>query len=195
MKHIGKFIAVCVLALGLFSSRAMAQTTVTGASVTKFEATSVDTQPKMFVTPLAADISIIQSSSTTFKTKGTITIPEAPDTKDPKVLDRYKADVRLGIMDAIEELKAQALFEFSESEGADLIVAPSYSVVTDRSEGRVIYVTVKVKGYPARYNNFRNLTTADTTLVLMNRTLAIGKQVKQIRAKGGEDEETREEVK
>ena len=58
-----------------------------------------------------------------------------------------------------------------------------------------MYVTVKVKGYPARYNNFRNLTTADTTLVFLNRTLAVGKEVKHIRARGGEDEETKEEVR
>ena len=71
---------------------AFAQTTVTGVNVTKFEATSVEAQPKMLVTPIAADISIIQATSSSFKTQGTIVIPEVPDTKDPAKLERYAAD-------------------------------------------------------------------------------------------------------
>ncbi len=72
---------------------AFAQTTVTGVNVTKFEATSVEAQPKMLVTPIAADISIIQATSSSFKTQGTIVIPEVPDTKDPAKLERYAADL------------------------------------------------------------------------------------------------------
>ena len=170
------FICACLLFLGF--SEARAQTTVTGVNVTKYEATSMDTQPHMFVTPIVADVSIISGASNVFKTQGTITIPAAPDTKDQKQLEAYAASARNVILDGIEELKAKALFEFSEKEGADLIVGPSYSVTTDKSEGRVIYLTVKIKGFPAKYTNFRNLKPSDSTVVYLNGMLRQGKDVR-----------------
>lgn len=174
---------------------AFAQTTVTGVNVTKFEATSVEAQPKMLITPIAADITIIQSNSSSFKTQGVITIPEVPDTKDLAKLERYAADAKQVIMDGIEELKAKALFEFAESAGADLIVAPLFSVVTDKSDGRNIYLTVKVKGYPAKYTNFRNVKPADTTIVYINRALSSGKNVRSISTTEAVQAETKLEVK
>ncbi len=164
----------------LFGATLMAQTVVTGASVTKYEATSVESQPKLFVTPLAADLVVIQNASTSFKTQGSITLPEAPDSKDNKVLERYANEARRVVVEGIEELKAKALFEFSESESADVIVAPSFSVVTDKSDGRLLSLTIRVKGFPARYTNFRNVKPSDTTLVYINRSLPVGKEVKTI---------------
>ena len=169
---------MALLGAGVAALPARAQTTVTGATITKYEATSVETQPKLFVTPLAADLTIIQSASTSFQTKGTITIPEAPDTKNTEVLERYAAEARRSVAASIEELKAQALFQFAEKSGADVIVAPIYSVETDSSEGRVVKVTIKVKGFPARYTNFRNLKTEDSTLVLMSQRISTGKEVR-----------------
>ena len=174
---------------------AFAQTTVTGVNVTKFEATSVEAQPKMLVTPIAADISIIQATSSSFKTQGTIVIPEVPDTKDPAKLERYAADAKHVILDGIEELKAKALFEFAESAGADLIVAPLFSVVTDKSDGRIISLTVRVKGYPARYTNFRNVKPSDTTIVYINSALSSHKNVRSISSTEAVQTETKMEVK
>lgn len=168
-------LAVCLLACAL-SLRA--QTTVTGATVTKYEATSVDTQPKLFVTPLVADLAIIPTASTSFSIKGKITLPEAPDTKNIEVLERYAAEARRTVAASIEELKAQALFQFADKSSADVIVAPSFSVETDNSSGRDVFVTVKVKGFPARYTNFRNLRPDDSTLVRMNNIISSGKQVR-----------------
>jgi len=180
MRNIQPLFTLLCAALLLLTgfTRAGAQTTVTGVNVTKYEATSMDTQPHMFVTPLVADVSLIQGAANIFKTQGTITIPEAPDTKDTKQLEAYAGRARAVIMDGIEELKAKALFEFSEKEGADLIVGPTYSVTTDKSEGRVIYLTVKVKGFPAKYTNFRSLKPSDSTVVYLNTMLRQGKDVK-----------------
>ena len=155
----------------------------------------MEAQPKMLITPIAADITIIQSNSSSFKTQGVITIPEVPDTKDLAKLERYAADAKQVIMDGIEELKAKALFEFAESAGADLIVAPLFSVVTDKSDGRNIYLTVKVKGYPAKYTNFRNVKPADTTIVYINRALSSGKNVRSISTTEAVQAETKLEVK
>ena len=190
------FLSVTIAVAGLLPGiSAFAQTTVTGVNVTKFEATSVEAQPKMLITPIAADITIIQSNSSSFKTQGVITIPEVPDTKDLAKLERYAADAKQVIMDGIEELKAKALFEFAESAGADLIVAPLFSVVTDKSDGRNIYLTVKVKGYPAKYTNFRNVKPADTTIVYINRALSSGKNVRSISTTEAVQAETKLEVK
>lgn len=190
------FLSVTIAVAGLLAGiSAFAQTTVTGVNVTKFEATSVEAQPKMLITPIAADISIIQSTSSSFKTQGVITIPEVPDTKDLAKLERYAADAKQVIMDGIEELKAKALFEFAESTGADLIVAPLFSVVTDKSDGRNIFLTVKVKGYPARYTNFRNVKPADTTIVYINSALSSGKSVRSISTTEAVQAETKLEVK
>ena len=195
MKTTG-LLTTIIVAAGIFASAsAFAQTNVTGVNVTKFEASSVETQPKMLVTPIAADISIIQSTSSSFKTQGTITIPEVPDTKDAAKLERYAADARRVILEGIEELKAKALFEFSEQAGADLIVAPLFSVLTDKSDGRVIYVTVKVKGYPARYTNFRNVKPTDTTIAYINRILPSSKDVRTISSTEAVQEETKLEVR
>jgi hypothetical protein len=189
-------LSVTIAVAGLLAGiSAFAQTTVTGVNVTKFEATSVEAQPKMLITPIAADITIIQSNSSSFKTQGVITIPEVPDTKDLAKLERYAADAKQVIMDGIEELKAKALFEFAESAGADLIVAPLFSVVTDKSDGRNIYLTVKVKGYPAKYTNFRNVKPADTTIVYINSALSSGKNVRSISTTEAVQAETKLEVK
>lgn len=173
-----------------------AQTTVTGANVTKFEATSVETQPQMFVTPLAADLMVIQSASTSFQTKGTITIPEAPDTRNPDNLKKYMDLVRSTITTSIEELKAQALFEFSEETGADVIISPTFSVITENSEDRQIHVRIKVKGFPAKYTNFRNLKPEDRSLVDINRMLTLqeGKDVRVLSATESSHTEKEEEI-
>ena len=174
---------------------AFAQTTVTGVNVTKFEATSVEAQPKMLVTPIAADVSMIQATSASFKTEGTIVSPEVPGTKGPAKLERYAADAKQVILDGIEELKAKALFEFAESAGADLIVAPLFSVVTDKSDGRIISLTVRVKGYPARYTNFRNVKPSDTTIVYINSALSSHKNVRSISSTEAVQTETKMEVR
>ena len=157
-----------------------AQTVVTGANVTKFEASSIETQPKMMAIPLMADVSIIKGAQRQFKTKGTITLPEAPESKSATALTAYREQARVHIAMSIEELKAQALFEFSEATDADVIVSPMYSVVTESSNGNVINVIVKIKGYPAVYTNFRNATAADTTLVYLNNIIRGGKKVERL---------------
>ena len=178
-----------------YSPKALAQTAVTGVTVTKFEATSVETQPQMFVTPLAADLSVIQSASTSFKTKGTITIPPAPESRFASAKE-YADLVRKTITNGIEELKAQALFEFSESTGADVIVSPIFSVVTEKSEDLTVYVQIKVKGFPAKYTNFRNLKPEDRALVDLNRTLSPqkGKDVRVLNATETKHTEKEDEV-
>ena len=151
----------------------------------------------MFVTPLAADLSVIQSASTSFKTKGTITIPAAPESRYVSGKD-YANQVRATITSGIEELKAQALFEFSEATGADVIVSPIFSVVTEKSEDLQVHVQIKVKGFPAKYTNFRNLKAEDRALIDLNRTLSLqkGKDVRVLNAtEHNETEEVVEIVK
>ena len=74
-------------------------------------------------------------------------------------------------------------------------MAPLFSVVTDKSDGRIISLTVRVKGYPARYTNFRNVKPSDTTIVYINSALSSGKSVRSISSTEAVQTETKMEVK
>ena len=71
----------------------------------------------------------------------------------------------------MDELKAQALFEFIDRENCSLIVSPIYSVKTTSSKGLEMKVEVRIKGYPATYTNFRDLQAKDSTIVKLNRLI------------------------
>lgn len=187
-----RFLFGIALASGfLFSVPVLAQTQVTGVDITKFEAASVDAQPKMFVVPLVAEVSIIPNASTVFKTTGQITLPSPSDAKGLR--GSYADIVERTVSKAIRELKAKALFEFSEAENADLIVAPIYSIETEKSSGLIVNVAIKVKGYPARYSGFRNLKDSDTTLIRMSGKIGTYKQVDVLAPKPEMERTTREE--
>ena len=71
----------------------------------------------------------------------------------------------------LDELKAQALFEFIDRENCSLIVSPIYSIKTTNSAGSKMTIQVRIKGYPATYTHFRDLQSADTTIVRLNRLI------------------------
>lgn len=55
--------------------------------------------------------------------------------------------------------------------------------------------TSRVKGYPARYTNFRNVKPSDTTIVYINNALSSGKSIKTISSTEAVQTETKQEVK
>ncbi len=76
--------------------------------------------------------------------------------------------IEIYINNKLNELKAQILYEFIDTSHASIIVFPLYSTKTISSNGRELKLEVCVKGFPATYNNFRNLTAADSTIVKLN---------------------------
>ena len=61
---------------------------------------------------------------------------------------------------SIQELKDLALYTFIENHKADIIVEPMYQVVI-RDEG----TTVVLKGFPAKYKNFRSAKKDDLEII------------------------------
>ncbi len=61
----------------------------------------------------------------------------------------------------IDYLKSQAIAKAMQESNADVILEPSYEVVSNGNN-----VQIKVTGYAASYQNFRQLTGTDTSLLV-----------------------------
>lgn len=156
------FLAMLISLFGL----SLSAQTVTGVNIVNYQAKQIDSNPKMFVIPVVASIEIIKEAPTSFSTHGAIKIPANGTAGRPSMNDsEYMAYVDKVVKNRIEELKSQALFEYSEKCDADLILSPMYSITTDESKDMLVSVTIKVKGYPARYTKFREMTENDNNLV------------------------------
>ena len=141
---------------------------VTDASLTDFEATSLSTQPRMFGVPLVADVKIIPDAKHTFTMNADVNLPERADKESD---NSYLKRVNSYVKDRLEEIKTEAIFNFSEENDADVIVSPNFSITTESSNGLNLKMKVKVRGYPAKYDNFRNLTDKDEKLVEISRNI------------------------
>ena len=157
---------------------AMAQeSSLQGASVNKFEATQLSNSGNMFIVPIVAELQVKSSTISDYEMRSTIVIPEQGKNETD---ERYLPRVENFLKAKLEELKTQALFEFTDKSNASLILAPQYSIKTESSRGKTMQVVVRIKGYPATYCNFRNLKAADSTVVLLNNMIVEKKQVEHI---------------
>lgn len=59
-----------------------------------------------------------------------------------------------------EALKAEAVSAAIRNSGADVLVEPTYNIVTNRGT-----TTVTVSGFPATYKNFRDIKMEDVPLI------------------------------
>ena len=113
----------------LFCNDVFAQTTVTGANVTKFEATSAQSQPSMFTIPVVGELEVVPGAARFYELKDALVVlPEAQEGRGLSSIgqqDRYAETVRSFLSSRIEELKAEALFKFCEEKGADVILSPT----------------------------------------------------------------------
>jgi hypothetical protein len=60
----------------------------------------------------------------------------------------------------IETLKSASVSKAVKSANADVLVEPTYTIVSDRST-----TTVTVSGFPATYKNFRDIRVEDVPLI------------------------------
>ena len=166
---------------------------IQGASVSKYEATQLKNNGNMFIVPLVASLNIKQSTPSDYVLKETITLPEMRKKESEK--DYFERAGKFMNM-RMDELKAQALFEFIDRENCSLIVSPIYSIKTTSSSGSEMKVEVRVKGYPATYTHFRDLQTADSTIVKLNRLIIDKKDEQHILTdRQVETKERTEEIK
>lgn len=166
---------------------------IQGASVSKYEATQLKNSGNMFIVPLVASLNIKQSTPSDYVLRETITLPEMRKKESEK--DYFERAEKFMNM-RMDELKAQALFEFIDRENCSLIVSPIYSIKTTSSSGSQMNVEVRVKGYPATYTHFRDLQTADSTIVKLNRLIIDKKDEQHILTdRQMETKERTEEIK
>ncbi len=83
----------------------------------------------------------------------------------------YLKRVNSYVKDRIEEIKTEAVFNFSEETDADVIVSPAFSLTTVSNQGLYLKMKVKVRGYPAKYTNFRNLKDSDEKLIELSKEI------------------------
>ena len=166
---------------------------IQGASVSKYEATQLKNNGNMFIIPLVASLNIKQGTPSDYVLRETITLPEMRKKEsEEKYFERAEKFINM----RMDELKAQALFEFIDRENCSLIVSPIYSIKTTSSSGSQMKVEVRVKGYPATYTHFRDLQTADSTIVKLNRLIIDKKDEQHILTdRQMETKERTEEIK
>ena len=166
---------------------------IQGASVSKYEATQLKNNGNMFIIPLVASLNIKQGTPSDYVLRETITLPEMRKKEsEEKYFERAEKFINM----RMDELKAQALFEFIDRENCSLIVSPLYSIKTTSSSGSQMKVEVRVKGYPATYTHFRDLQTADSTIVKLNRLIIDKKDEQHILTdRQMETKERTEEIK
>lgn len=166
---------------------------IQGASVSKYEATQLKNNGNMFIVPLVASLNLSKSTLSDYVLKENILLPEMRKKESEKdYFERVEKFINL----KLDELKAQALFEFIDRENCSLIVSPIYSIKTTSSTGSQMAVEVRVKGYPAIYTNFRDLRTADSTIVKLNRLIVDKKDEQRILTdRQVETKERTEEIK
>lgn len=134
-------------------------------SVKKYQASKAETQPKLFTVPLVGHLNVITSHSVKYEFSAEIALP-SPD--NAPSYEAYQRMVENSITQQIEELKGRALFEFSEANNADIIVSPTYSIITESNQGLVLNVNIKIKGFPAVYTSFSEMKNSDGELVNIN---------------------------
>lgn len=147
----------------------------------------------MFIVPIVASLNIAQSTPKDYVLRETISLPEMRKKEsEEKYFERAEKYMHM----RLDELKAQALFEFIDKENCSLIVSPIYSIKTTSSSGSQMNVEVRVKGYPATYTNFRDLQTADSTIVKLNLLIVDKKDEQRILSdRQVETKERTEEIK
>ncbi|OYT11165.1 MAG: hypothetical protein B6I18_05250 [Bacteroidetes bacterium 4572_112] len=109
------------------------------------------------------------SCSTIFHTTETNTIDidekgiqHTPLITDLEIRSKKVEGKAFGSVSAITKLKEEAIFNAVSKSNADLLIEPIYTITTSGSKA-----TVTVVGWPANYRNFKQMTVADTTVLIM----------------------------
>lgn len=123
---------------------------------------------KGIFTGLVIVITLVSCSSTksTTNTSKTLNIYGSGVIQKPVIVDldvkqtKVAATVNGKIGSNIEVLKAEAVSIAVKNAQADVLVEPTYTIVSNRGTS-----TVTVSGFPATYINFRDITLEDVPLV------------------------------
>lgn len=106
------------------------------------------------------------STKSTTNTSKTLNIYGSGVIQKPVIVDlevkqtKVTATVKGKLGSNIEALKAEAVSAAVKKAQADVLVEPTYTIVSNRGTS-----TVTVSGFPATYKNFRDITLDDVPLI------------------------------
>jgi len=163
-----KFLSIIVfLFIGTLSIFAN-ETSIQGASISKYEATQISNNGNFFIVPVTAELQVMSNTMQEYKLVENITLPEM---KKKEKEEAYIVRIENYLNKVILELKSRALYEFIDKTHASLILSPIYSTKTLSSKGNEMRIELRVMGYPATYTNFRSLQASDSTVVKLNNSI------------------------
>lgn len=163
-----KFLSIIVcLFIGTLALYAN-ETSIQGASISKYEATQISNNGNFFIVPVTAELQVMSNTMQEYKLVENITLPEM---KKKEKEEAYIVRIENYLNKVILELKSRALYEFIDKTHASLILSPIYSTKTLSSKGNEMRIELRVMGYPATYTNFRSLQASDSTVVKLNNSI------------------------
>lgn len=121
---------------------------------------------KKMITVLAIGVLFASCSTRTTNTSKTLNIYGSGVIQKPVIVDldvkpnKVTASVKGKQGSNIEILKAEAVSMAVKNAQADVLVEPTYTIVSNRGSH-----TVTVSGFPATYKNFRDITLEDVPLI------------------------------
>ena len=122
--------------------------------------------PGILIVLISISISSCSSMKSTTNTAKTLNVYGAGVIQKPVIVDldvkptKVSATVNGKLGSNVETLKSEAVSMACKNSGADVLVEPTYTIVSNRGNS-----TVTVSGFPATYKNFRDIKTEDVPLI------------------------------
>ena len=122
--------------------------------------------PGLSIVLFAASLASCSSMKSTTNTAKTLPIYGAGVIQKPVIVEldvkqsKVTATVSGKLGSNVETLKAEAVSAAVKNAAADVLIEPTYTIVTNRGAS-----TVTVSGFPATYKNFRDIRIEDVPLI------------------------------
>lgn len=147
MKKFLFFAICCLVGMNVLAQKTQTVTTTTAHTDATYQFTQAR-KPQVWVEPivkpLVVEVEVIPTAPTFWK----------------KVLGRYKVETELE--GKLENVHNYGIFLYTEETQSDMIVAATYNVYTNPNRtGDHDWYIIEIKGFPAKFKNWRSATTAD----------------------------------
>lgn len=147
MKKLLLLVTCCVIAVSSFAQKTQTVSRTTAHTDATYQFTQAR-KPQVWVEPmvkpLVVEVEVIKEAPTFWK----------------KALGRYKVETELE--GKLENVHNYGIFLYTKDTNADMILAATYNLYTnpDRTGDSDWYI-IEIKGFPAKFKNWRSATDAD----------------------------------
>lgn len=147
MKKAFLLLLCCLMSMSSFAQKTQTVTTTTAHTDATYQFTQAR-KPQVWVEPmvkpLVVEVEVIPTAPTFWK----------------KVLGRYKVETELE--GKLENVHNYGIFLYTEETQSDMIVAATYNFYTNPNRtGDSDWYIIEIKGFPAKFKNWRSATAAD----------------------------------